>query len=144
VEFAAFYNDTLSEKADLPDDYRNWKDSARGFSFCNFPFLLTPFYKSQLLAVESKLEQRNRRSQAMGQFLLGVGSEPVLAVRVRREGSRRHVAPGVNRFCYISNRFFLVANRHEASGCMVKFPRNFWLIFERTVHGGVGLGCMPL
>jgi len=85
VEFAAFYNDTLSEKADLPDDYRNWKDSARGFSFCNFPFLLTPFYKSQLLAVESKLEQRNRRSQAMGQFLMGVGSEPVLAVRVRRE-----------------------------------------------------------
>ncbi|PRP86145.1 ubiquitin-protein ligase E3A [Planoprotostelium fungivorum] len=84
-DFSVFYNEALSERAEVIDDYRNWKDSSRGFSFCNYSFLLTPFYKSQLLYIESKVEQRSRRAQAIGQYYMGVDTIPFLGIRVKRE-----------------------------------------------------------
>eukprot|EP00884_Botryococcus_braunii_P023346 jgi/Botrbrau1/9696/Bobra.0201s0026.1 len=70
----AFYNDLISEKLDVEDHYVAWRqshdlapptDGAEGpFSFCSFPFLLSPRAKSKLLYAEARIKMTQTVNQA--------------------------------------------------------------------------------
>ena len=70
-----FYNPLISEKFDVLQHYIVWRQNAsagtKGFSFCNFPFLLNNAAKSHLLQTEARLTmhemvQKSRMEQMFG------------------------------------------------------------------------------
>jgi hypothetical protein len=49
-----FYNDALSERTDLEQEFRRWTDQGdQVFTVCQFPFLLNPEAKRRLLRAEA-------------------------------------------------------------------------------------------
>jgi len=85
VSYTEFYNDLINENIDLRDDFVNWK-TERGFSFCNYPFILDPAVKSKMLQIESAIQMRQQREEAFRQLFFGQGSTiPILGLRIRRE-----------------------------------------------------------
>eukprot|EP01117_Protostelium_nocturnum_P015739 TRINITY_DN6123_c0_g1_i1.p1 TRINITY_DN6123_c0_g1~~TRINITY_DN6123_c0_g1_i1.p1 ORF type:complete len:719 (-),score=103.52 TRINITY_DN6123_c0_g1_i1:50-2206(-) len=85
VSLDEFCNETVSKVIQLKDDYLNWTEEGRGFSFCNYPFILTPFYKSRMLRVESRVEQQRQRVLAVRNLMSGQDFIPVLGIKVNRE-----------------------------------------------------------
>ena len=63
VPYYEFYNETVEESLELKDDYPKWK-SGQGFSFCNYPFLLSTATKSDILKIESMIQMRHELQDA--------------------------------------------------------------------------------
>jgi alpha-tubulin suppressor-like RCC1 family protein len=70
-----FFNPLISEKMDVLQHYIVWRQNAtsgtKGFSFCNYPFLLNNTAKSNLLQTEARLTmhemvQKSRMEQMFG------------------------------------------------------------------------------
>eukprot|EP01130_Rhizamoeba_saxonica_P008514 TRINITY_DN3448_c0_g2_i2.p1 TRINITY_DN3448_c0_g2~~TRINITY_DN3448_c0_g2_i2.p1 ORF type:complete len:714 (+),score=152.05 TRINITY_DN3448_c0_g2_i2:53-2194(+) len=88
VSYEEFYSDVINEHIDLSLDYKRW-NKRNGFSFCNFPFILTPEIKSHVLRAKQKLQQEQaRRSAFLLPFLTGspdILIAPSLIFTVNRE-----------------------------------------------------------
>eukprot|EP01126_Amoeba_proteus_P035484 TRINITY_DN3582_c0_g1_i12.p1 TRINITY_DN3582_c0_g1~~TRINITY_DN3582_c0_g1_i12.p1 ORF type:complete len:544 (+),score=109.97 TRINITY_DN3582_c0_g1_i12:586-2217(+) len=78
-----FYNEVVSEYLSSKDAFLNWMK--QNFSFCNYPYILTPEKKSKILAVESWLSQQRKREDSMFLLQRGVLDLPVLVIKVRRD-----------------------------------------------------------
>eukprot|EP01112_Ceratiomyxa_fruticulosa_P021097 TRINITY_DN7344_c0_g3_i1.p1 TRINITY_DN7344_c0_g3~~TRINITY_DN7344_c0_g3_i1.p1 ORF type:complete len:862 (-),score=233.51 TRINITY_DN7344_c0_g3_i1:347-2932(-) len=83
VPYTEFYNEVVNEKIELIDDFTNWKTD-KGFSFCNYPFILDPGYKAKVLNIESLVRQRQERDEALRGFFMGNFVPPVLVFKVHR------------------------------------------------------------
>lgn len=57
VPFNEFYNETVEEMLDLKEDFPKWK-SKEGFSYCNYPFLLSTASKGDILRIDGMIQMR--------------------------------------------------------------------------------------
>lgn len=78
-----FYNDAVNEHLEIKEDFPHWK-AKEGFSFCNYPFVLTASTKSDILKVESMVQMRHELQDAFFRAMfIGVNS-PYLVLEIRR------------------------------------------------------------
>ncbi|KAJ1983490.1 hypothetical protein H4R34_001251 [Dimargaris verticillata] len=83
LPFTDFYNETLNENLEIKDDFPKFK-SKEGFSFCNYPFILNPAMKSDILKIENVINMRQELQDAFFRALfMGVNS-PYLVLEIRR------------------------------------------------------------
>lgn len=82
VSYVEFYNDAVNEQLEIKEDFPNFKDKkgyvildrhtsvlyplkARNrFSFCDYPFMLNPAVKADVLKVESVFQMRHELQDA--------------------------------------------------------------------------------
>eukprot|EP00158_Paraphelidium_tribonemae_P006101 Partr_v1_DN27678_c0_g1_i1_m65347 putative HECTc len=84
ISYEEFYNDAVNEHLEIKDDFPHWK-AKEGFSFCNFPFILNPATKSDILKVESMVQMRHELQDAFFRAMfIGVNS-PYLVLEIRRD-----------------------------------------------------------
>jgi ubiquitin-protein ligase E3 A len=57
IPFNEFYNETVEEMLDLKEDFPKWK-SKEGFSYCNYPFLLSTVSKGDILRIDGMIQMR--------------------------------------------------------------------------------------
>ncbi|QDZ25602.1 RCC1-like regulator of chromosome condensation protein [Chloropicon primus] len=97
-----FYNPLISEKFDVLQHYIVWRQNAsagvRGFSFCNFPFLLNNSAKSNLLQTEAKLTmaemvQKSRMENMFG-GIFQLGDQGAVAPCRKGGANRSHASEG--------------------------------------------------
>ncbi|XRB21254.1 HECT domain-containing protein [Pseudoscourfieldia marina] len=81
----AFYNDFVSEKINVKDDYLIWRDSEESaedeggasggsrvpFTFCRFPFLLNTTTKRRILEMESKVRMSETVQRSRFEHMFG-------------------------------------------------------------------------
>ena len=85
-----FYNTEISENVDLKGDFKSWVEN-RGFSFCNFPFVLDPNAKYELLQIDAHVQMLAQVVQYMQAnafvhpMFQDPSSSPYLILRVRRD-----------------------------------------------------------
>jgi len=85
VAYVEFYNELINERIEKKEDFMNWKNHS-GFSFCNYPFILTPSTKSKFLSIESLSQMRRQRINALESLISGFPPQiPVLILQVRRD-----------------------------------------------------------
>lgn len=86
VIYDAFYSDSINEHLAEEDDFINWKKPKRGFSYLNFPFVLSAESKSFSLQIESEVQQYRERQDAF-KVMMATGAPvvPYLVLRVFRE-----------------------------------------------------------
>jgi hypothetical protein len=58
MPFQEFYNEAINEHLEIKEDFPHWK-AKEGFSFCNYPFILNPTTKSEILKIESMVQMRH-------------------------------------------------------------------------------------
>jgi hypothetical protein len=84
VNYDLFYNESVNQHLEIKEDFPQWiaKD---GFSFCNYPFILNPSIKSEILRVESMVRMRHELQDSFFRAMfIGVNS-PYLVLEVRRD-----------------------------------------------------------
>eukprot|EP00741_Cyanophora_paradoxa_P012699 tig00020616_g12269.t1 len=59
VPYARFYNDLISRKFNLREDYPRWRSRQYAFAFCHYPFLLDVATKSEVLHAEASLQMES-------------------------------------------------------------------------------------
>lgn len=78
MSYTEFYNETVNEQIEIKEDFPNYKDkkgyafdhiyrlfnSFTRFSFCDYPFLLNPAVKADVLKVESVYQMRHELQDA--------------------------------------------------------------------------------
>jgi ubiquitin-protein ligase E3 A len=85
VRFEAFYNETLNDQLEIKEDFPQFKDRKgyddgsrtcecyisvfnfafwNRFSFCDYPFILNPATKADILKVESMFQMRHELQDA--------------------------------------------------------------------------------
>eukprot|EP01126_Amoeba_proteus_P011282 TRINITY_DN1452_c0_g3_i6.p1 TRINITY_DN1452_c0_g3~~TRINITY_DN1452_c0_g3_i6.p1 ORF type:complete len:668 (-),score=120.19 TRINITY_DN1452_c0_g3_i6:96-2099(-) len=81
-----FYNTPLNDYISFPREFQEWGQpyNSRNFCFCQYPFILNPESKTQLLAMESMFEQRERQNEALQMKMHGYLEVPYLIMKVRR------------------------------------------------------------
>ncbi|KAJ1912086.1 hypothetical protein IWQ60_009830, partial [Tieghemiomyces parasiticus] len=84
LPFTDFYNETVNECLDIKDDYPKFKDKV-GFSFCNYPFILNPAMKSDILKIESVINMRRELQDTFFRALFVGVTSPYLVLEIRRE-----------------------------------------------------------
>ncbi|KAG2184976.1 hypothetical protein INT43_000889, partial [Umbelopsis isabellina] len=84
VKFEAFYNDVLNEQLEIKDDFPQFKDR-KGFSFCDYPFILNPATKADILKVESMFQMRHELQDAFFRALFQGVNSPYLVLEIRRD-----------------------------------------------------------
>lgn len=83
VSFEEFYNEAVNEALDIKEDFPHWK-AQDGFSFCDFPFILNPASKTNILKVESMVQMRHELQDSFFRAMfIGVNS-PYLVLEIRR------------------------------------------------------------
>eukprot|EP01122_Echinamoeba_exundans_P009433 TRINITY_DN3339_c0_g1_i3.p1 TRINITY_DN3339_c0_g1~~TRINITY_DN3339_c0_g1_i3.p1 ORF type:complete len:589 (+),score=96.77 TRINITY_DN3339_c0_g1_i3:540-2306(+) len=86
VKFDAFYSDSINDNLRKEDDFINWKKPARGFSYVNYPFVLSAETKSFLLQIESEVQQYRERQEAFNLMMVtGIPVVPYLVLKVFRQ-----------------------------------------------------------
>jgi hypothetical protein len=106
VKFDAFYSDSINDNLRKEgahhhviywefgltnlephtDDFINWKKPARGFSYVNYPFVLSAETKSFLLQIESEVQQYRERQEAFNLMAVtGMPIVPYLVLKVFRQ-----------------------------------------------------------
>ncbi|KAJ3414577.1 putative E3 ubiquitin-protein ligase HTD2 [Chytridiales sp. JEL 0842] len=84
VPFAEFYNSTVEDQIKLKEEFPLWKTN-QGFSFLDFPFLLSSAFKGEVLKVESMTSMRHELQDSFFRAMfIGVNS-PYLQLEVRRD-----------------------------------------------------------
>eukprot|EP00123_Amoebidium_parasiticum_P011940 comp21004_c0_seq1/m.28191 comp21004_c0_seq1/g.28191 ORF comp21004_c0_seq1/g.28191 comp21004_c0_seq1/m.28191 type:complete len:730 (-) comp21004_c0_seq1:291-2480(-) len=79
-----FYNDAVNEHIDLRTDFPMWT-TGNGFSFCQYPFILDPATKSEVLKVENIVKMRHEMQDAFFRAIFAGPQDPYLMLRIRRE-----------------------------------------------------------
>jgi hypothetical protein len=84
LHFSEFYNDAVNDTLEIKDDFPQWK-AKKGFSFCNFSFILNAAIKCDVLKVESMVQMRHELQDAFFRAMfIGVNS-PYLVLEIRRD-----------------------------------------------------------
>eukprot|EP00177_Eucheuma_denticulatum_P005230 GFKZ01009528.1.p1 GENE.GFKZ01009528.1~~GFKZ01009528.1.p1 ORF type:complete len:1158 (+),score=162.41 GFKZ01009528.1:135-3608(+) len=136
IPHTEFYNETVSERMDLGQDYRRWSASQRDglstvlselpplpsadqdeelFSFCTYSFLLTEAAKFQILEVESNLtmnEESMRSVLSFGSLSLSfgpLGRLPQLRVPPEQLATLQFLVLNVRRDNIVSDAFLHIA-----------------------------------
>jgi ubiquitin-protein ligase E3 A len=84
VKYTAFFSDTIDNSVSPKDDYINYK-RGDGFAFCNYPFVLQTETKSQILQIESAVQQYVQRAESMNMMQFGVPVTPYLVLNIFRQ-----------------------------------------------------------
>ncbi|KAI9012010.1 hypothetical protein CLU79DRAFT_770936 [Phycomyces nitens] len=84
VPYTEFYNDAVNENLEIKEDFPNFKDH-KGFSFCDYSFILNPAVKADILKVESVFQMRHELQDAFFRTLLQGVNSPYLVLEIRRD-----------------------------------------------------------
>ncbi|KAG2181863.1 hypothetical protein INT44_008679 [Umbelopsis vinacea] len=84
VKYEAFYNETLNEQLEIKEDFPQFKDR-KGFSFCDYPFILNSATKADILKVESMFQMRHELQDAFFRALFQGVNSPYLVLEIRRD-----------------------------------------------------------
>ncbi|KAI7903295.1 uncharacterized protein BX663DRAFT_508110 [Cokeromyces recurvatus] len=84
IPYTEFYNDTVNEQLEIKEDFPNFKDK-KGFSFCDYPFMLNPAVKADVLKVESVFQMRHELQDAFFRALFQGVNSPYLVLEIRRD-----------------------------------------------------------
>ncbi|KAI8064399.1 hypothetical protein BC940DRAFT_306156 [Gongronella butleri] len=84
VAYTEFYNDAINEQLEIKEDFPNYKDH-KGFSFCDYPFILNPVVKADILKIESVYQMRHELQDAFFRALFQGVNSPYLVLEVRRD-----------------------------------------------------------
>eukprot|EP01134_Creolimax_fragrantissima_P000658 CFRG0658T1 len=84
VPLTEFYNDAINDHINLRTDFPIWKASDGGFSFCHYPFVLTPGTKSEILKVECIVQMRHEMQDAYFRSIFHGPNDPYLFLTIRR------------------------------------------------------------
>ncbi|KAI9478074.1 MAG: hypothetical protein EXX96DRAFT_619024 [Benjaminiella poitrasii] len=84
IPYTAFYNDTVNEQLEIKEDFPNFKDK-KGFSFCDYPFMLNPAVKADVLKIESVFQMRHELQDAFFRALFQGVNSPYLVLEIRRD-----------------------------------------------------------
>ncbi len=86
VPFQDFYNDALTTMPLQVLEQEYWKWRNRQFSFCQYPFLLSAFVKSEVLQIDATVSMKEQMESAIiSSVMRGEGVVPFLVLVVRRE-----------------------------------------------------------
>ncbi|KAI9298868.1 HECT-domain-containing protein [Neoconidiobolus thromboides FSU 785] len=84
VGYEEFYNDVVNEHIEIKEDYPHFR-SRNGFSFCNYPFILNPTTKGDILKVESMFQMRQELQDSFFRALFVGVNSPYLILEIRRD-----------------------------------------------------------
>ncbi|KAI0232047.1 hypothetical protein L0F63_005919 [Massospora cicadina] len=84
IPYIEFYNDAINEQIEIKEDFPQFRTQS-GFSFCNFPFVLNPATKSDILKVESMFQMRQELQDAFFRALFVGVNSPYLVLEIRRD-----------------------------------------------------------
>ncbi|CAO3617094.1 unnamed protein product [Cunninghamella echinulata] len=84
VPYTEFYNDAVNEHIEIKEDFPNYKDR-KGFSFCDYSFILNPVVKADILKIESVYQMRHELQDAFFRALFQGVNSPYLVLEVRRD-----------------------------------------------------------
>ncbi|KAI8144833.1 hypothetical protein BJV82DRAFT_606431 [Fennellomyces sp. T-0311] len=84
VSYTAFYNDAINDNLEIKIDIPNYKER-KGFSFCDYPFVLNPTAKADILKVESVFQMRHELQDAFFRALFEGVNSPYLVLGIRRD-----------------------------------------------------------
>ncbi|KAI8387412.1 hypothetical protein BD560DRAFT_382404 [Blakeslea trispora] len=84
VPYTEFYNDAVNDQLEIKEDFPNFKDK-KGFSFCDYPFMLNPAVKADVLKVESVFQMRHELQDAFFRALFQGVNSPYLVLEIRRD-----------------------------------------------------------
>ncbi|KAL1919135.1 uncharacterized protein VTP21DRAFT_2517 [Calcarisporiella thermophila] len=84
IPYTEFYNDAVNELIDIKEDFPNFKTGER-FSFCTYPFILSPATKADILKIESMVQMRYELQDAFFRALFEGVNSPFLVLEVRRD-----------------------------------------------------------
>ena len=74
ISYNEFYNDAVESIIELKEEYPRWK-SREGFSFCNYPYILSTSTKGDILKIESMIQMRHELQDAFFRAMfIGVNS----------------------------------------------------------------------
>ncbi|KAG2200418.1 hypothetical protein INT46_002285, partial [Mucor plumbeus] len=84
ISYTEFYNEAVNEQLEIKEDFPNFKDK-KGFSFCDYPFMLNPAVKADVLKVESVFQMRHELQDAFFRALFQGVNSPYLVLEIRRD-----------------------------------------------------------
>ncbi|KAI8084518.1 uncharacterized protein BX664DRAFT_337173 [Halteromyces radiatus] len=84
VPYTDFYNEAVNEHLEIKEDFPNYKDH-KGFSFCDYPFILNPVVKADILKIESVYQMRHELQDAFFRALFQGVNSPYLVLEIRRD-----------------------------------------------------------
>eukprot|EP01124_Arcella_intermedia_P028913 TRINITY_DN5997_c0_g1_i2.p1 TRINITY_DN5997_c0_g1~~TRINITY_DN5997_c0_g1_i2.p1 ORF type:complete len:745 (-),score=142.97 TRINITY_DN5997_c0_g1_i2:829-3012(-) len=90
LTFKDFYNEMVNEhlngnNKNLRVDFLNWVNTGKSkFTFCNYPFILNPEMKSQILNIEALISQRKKQDETIFSLIYGVRESPYFLLKVKR------------------------------------------------------------
>ncbi|KAI9308061.1 hypothetical protein BJ944DRAFT_124404 [Cunninghamella echinulata] len=84
VSYTEFYNDAVNEHIEIKEDFPNYKDH-KGFSFCDYSFILNPVVKADILKIESVYQMRHELQDAFFRALFQGVNSPYLVLEIRRD-----------------------------------------------------------
>ncbi|KAI8981505.1 hypothetical protein BDB01DRAFT_723911 [Pilobolus umbonatus] len=84
ISYTDFYNSTINEHIDIKEDFPNYKDK-KGFSFCDYPFTLSPSIKADVIKVESVFQMRHELQDAFFRALFQGVNSPYLVLEIHRD-----------------------------------------------------------
>ncbi|ORX45657.1 HECT-domain-containing protein [Hesseltinella vesiculosa] len=84
VSFTDFYNDAVNDQLETKEDLSNYKDH-KGFSFCDYAFILNPVVKADILKSESEYQMRHELQDAFFRALFQGVNSPYLVLEIRRD-----------------------------------------------------------
>ena len=79
-----FYNEIISDTMDIKHHFPKWK-LHDGFSICNYPFLMTPSSKADVLRIESMVQMRHELQDAFFRAMFSGLNSPYFTLEVRRD-----------------------------------------------------------
>ncbi|RUS18716.1 hypothetical protein BC937DRAFT_88420 [Endogone sp. FLAS-F59071] len=84
IPYTEFYNDAVNEQLDIKEDFPHFKDR-KGFTFCDYPFILNPAIKADILKVESMFQMRHELQDAFFRALFQGVNSPYLVLEIHRD-----------------------------------------------------------
>ncbi|KAJ1656434.1 hypothetical protein IWQ61_003991 [Dispira simplex] len=84
VPLTMFYSEAINENLEIKDDFPKFKNK-EGFSFCNFPFVLNPAMKSDILKIESVISMRQELQDSFFRAMFVGVNSPYLILEIRRD-----------------------------------------------------------
>ncbi|RCI03821.1 putative E3 ubiquitin-protein ligase HTD2, partial [Rhizopus stolonifer] len=81
VSYTEFYNEAVNDQLEIKEDFPNFKDK-KGFSFCDYPFMLNPAVKADVLKVESVFQMRHELQDAFFRALFQGVNSPYLVLEI--------------------------------------------------------------
>ncbi|KAI9311923.1 hypothetical protein BX666DRAFT_876111 [Dichotomocladium elegans] len=84
VHYTSFYNESINDHLEIKVDIPNYKER-KGFSFCDYPYVLNPTAKADILKVESVFQMRHELQDAFFRALFEGVNSPYLVLGIRRD-----------------------------------------------------------